>query len=111
MRFERVFIEINDMYFNVTRITPIVKYPSRNFKPRKSAEDTVLFSNFFFKFLTLFFFCDGYFGCMLYEFHNSPVKETKNDRGFASYRSGLHFTEKEIESAVFQNTEGKTFFL
>ena len=46
---------------------------------------------------------------MLYEFHNSPVKETKNDRGFASYRSGLHFTEKEIESAVFQNTEGKTF--
>ena len=45
---------------------------------------------------------------MLYEFHNSPVKETKNDRGFASYRSGLHFTEKEIESAVFQNTEGKT---
>ena len=41
-----------------------------------------------------------------------PVKETKNDRGFASYRSGLHLiTEKEIESAVFQNTEGKTFFL
>ena len=40
---------------------------------------------------------DGYFGCMLYEFHNSPVKETKNDRDFASYRPGLHFTEKEIE--------------
>ena len=35
--------------------------------------------------------------CFLYEFHNSLVKETKNDRDFASYRPGLHFTEKEIE--------------
>ena len=57
------------------------------------------------------FFFYGYFGCMLYEFHNSPVEEKKNDRDFASYRFGLCLTEKEIESAVFQNTEGKTFFL
>ena len=53
------FIEISDVYFNVTRVSPIVKQPSRNFKPQKCVKCV--------KFLTLcfvffcFFFCFSIF--------------------------------------------------
>ena len=107
-------MEIIDVYFNVTRVSPIVKQPSRNFKPQKCVKCVkfltlcfVLFCFFVFVFFNVFFF-----GCMLYELLDSSVIETKQLSRFCakSLRVPLHRTVN-LECRVIKTQKGKPPFV